>query len=122
MVALARERFPQVADNLREKDLFSVEPSQSSFDWVVCSGSLNYGHDQAAYEQAIRLMFSLAKIGAAFNVLSIYADFMEAGYFYASPEETFRFCRTLTPWVTLIHDYMPHDFTVILRRERQVYD
>ncbi|OGP71635.1 MAG: hypothetical protein A2Y80_07085 [Deltaproteobacteria bacterium RBG_13_58_19] len=121
MIAVARRRFPELKDNFRERDLFSAAQETGSFDWVLCSGSLNYGYDQASFQEAVRVMFRLARKGVAFNVLSTYADFMEEEYFYARPEETFSFCRTITPWVNLIHSYMPHDFTMILKKERDDY-
>ncbi|MEW6386289.1 MAG: class I SAM-dependent methyltransferase [Thermodesulfobacteriota bacterium] len=121
MIAVARARFPELTNNFCEQDLFFAPAEKGVFDWVLCSGSLNYGYDQASFAEAIRVMFRLARLGVAFNVLSTYADFMEAEYFYADPEETFRFCRTLTPWVNLIHSYMPHDFTMILKKERDDY-
>lgn len=121
MIAVARERFPEQRDNFCERDLFSAAPETDLFDWVLCSGSLNYGYDRTRFEEAIKVMFQLARVGVAFNVLSTYADFMEGDYFYARPEETFTFARTLTPWVNLIHAYMPHDFTMILKKERDDY-
>lgn len=121
MIATARQRFPELKDNFSERDLFSAAPEIDSFDWVLCSGSLNYGYDQVRFNEAVKVMFQLARVGLAFNVLSTYADFMEGSYFYAHPEETFAFARTLTPWVTLIHAYMPHDFTMILKKERDDY-
>jgi hypothetical protein len=42
----------------------------------------------------------------------------EPGEFYADPVEIVRFCRSLTPWVVLRHDYLAHDFTVYLYRDR----
>lgn len=121
MIAAAKQRFPELGDNLVEQDLFSALVDVATCDWSICSGSLNYSYDQSSFEEAIKTMYRLARRGLAFNVLSTYADFMNERYFYAEPEKTFTFCRTLTPWVDLIHSYMPHDFTMILKRERDVH-
>jgi len=59
-------------------------------------------------------MFSLATSAVAFNTLSTWAQDQEAGEFYADPLKVVEFCRTLTPWVVMRHDYHPRDFTVYL--------
>jgi SAM-dependent methyltransferase len=64
--------------------------------------------------RSIAKMFKMCRKGVAFNSLSSYADEKEPGEFLASPEETFAFCKTLTKFVTLRHDYMPHDFTIYM--------
>ena len=114
MIAIANGRFPELGDRLLERDLFSAPGDVASCDWVICSGSLNYSYDQSSFEAAIRTMYGLASKGLAFNVLSTYADFVDKDYYYAEPERTFTFCHTLSPWVNLIHSYMPHDFIGIL--------
>ncbi|CDN13322.1 hypothetical protein RintRC_4207 [Richelia intracellularis] len=53
----------------------------------------------------------------AFNSLSSWGTQKESGEFYADPLATVKFCRTLTPWVILRHDYMQHDFTIYMYRE-----
>lgn len=120
MIATARTRFPELCDGLVERDLFCESGLVGTHDWVLCSGSLNFSYDQQSFETAVRIMYRLALKGVAFNVMSTYADFMNDKYYYAAPEHTFSFCRALTPWVDLIHSYMPHDFTVIMKRERDV--
>jgi hypothetical protein len=53
-------------------------------------------------------------LALAFNSLSNWANDQEANEFYADPVQVLNFCRELTPWVVLRHDYHPRDFTVYM--------
>ena len=33
---------------------------------------------------------------------------------YSDPSQVFRFCKSLSEWVVLRHDYLPHDFTIYM--------
>ena len=44
--------------------------------------------------------------------------FVKEGEFYTDPLQTLAFCRTLTPWVTLRHDYHSRDFTIYMRKDQ----
>jgi SAM-dependent methyltransferase len=97
------------------------EPGNDRFDVVTANGIFYLlGCDAPDLMRLIiRRMFDLACIAAAFNSLSAWATAQEAGEFYAHPLETVEFCRTITPWVVLRHDYLPHDFTIYMYREPQ---
>ena len=56
----------------------------------------------------------------AFNSLSSWANDKEKGEFYADPLEVLKFCKTLSPWVVLRHDYHSRDFTIFIYKERNV--
>ena len=116
MVREARARFPRAAFTVEDVTHPGMEPPASTPDYVVASGLFSY-MDDAKMRPALTRMFSWCRKGLAFNLASSLAPEQEPGVYYADPVETFRFCRTLTPWVTLRHDYLPHDFTVYLRRE-----
>jgi SAM-dependent methyltransferase len=93
----------------------------ATFD-VVSANGIFYLLGEAAENQMkaiIQRMYSLAKHAVALNSLSAWASVKEPGEFYADPLETVRFCRTLSPWVVLRHDYLPHDFTIYMYRDRQ---
>ena len=64
-------------------------------------------------------MYALATQAVAFNSLSSWTQDQEKGEFYADPFATVEFCRQLTPWVVLRHDYHSRDFTIYMYRERQ---
>lgn len=123
MIAQARERFPHLS--FVQGDASSPDTPLPASDYVLASGLFSYMvNDEARFQATLTRLWETARRGVAFNVLSTLADkttkeaTAAAGLFAADPLETFRFCRTaLTPWVTLRHDYLPHDFTIYLYRE-----
>ena len=50
-------------------------------------------------------------------MMTAYVDFREDRLFYYSPEEIFRFSKTLTKRVLLRHDYPLFEFTVYLYKD-----
>jgi hypothetical protein len=62
-------------------------------------------------------MFRRCRRGVVFNSLSTWASVQEQGEYYADPLEVVAWCRELSPWVVLRHDYLPHDFTVFVARQ-----
>lgn len=92
-------------DTLNER--FDVVSANGIF-YLLGSGA------EAMMKDLIRTMFSLADHALAFNSLSGWTEDPEAGEFYADPVETLLFCRKLTPWVTIRHDYHPRDFTIYM--------
>jgi hypothetical protein len=59
-------------------------------------------------------MWELAAEAIAFTSLSTWAAKRSLGEYHTDPAEVLSFCRSLTPWVRLRHDYLPHDFAVFL--------
>jgi hypothetical protein len=65
-------------------------------------------------------MFALCRKGIAFNCLSTWGAADDGGSEYREdPLRCLAFCRTLSPYVVLRHDYHPGDFTLYLRRQAQ---
>jgi len=92
-----------------------------TFDVVTANGIFYLLGDQAwpMMQQMIERMYALATTAVAFNSLSAWAPEQEAGEFYADPLQVVDFCRRLTPWVVLRHDYHPRDFTVYLYKNNR---
>jgi SAM-dependent methyltransferase len=92
------------------------ETFREEFDVVTANGIFYLLGDEASHlmHHIIRRFYGLARCAVAFNSLSSWVPVQEPGEFYADPLETLGFCRTLTPWVVLRHDYHPRDFTVYL--------
>jgi SAM-dependent methyltransferase len=86
------------------------------FDLVTANGIFYLLGDEAwpTMQEIVRRMYAVAEHAVAFNSLSSWAEDKDAGEFYADPAEVLQFCRTLTPWVVLRHDYHPRDFTVYM--------
>jgi len=89
---------------------------RDGFDLVTANGIFYLLGDEAwpTMQEIVRRMYAVAEHAVAFNSLSSWAEDKEAGEFYADPAEVLQFCRTLTPWVVLRHDYHPRDFTVYM--------
>ena len=88
-------------------------------DYVIGSGLFTFG-DQKLMEMTIEAMFKVCNQALAFNSLSSWAVQKDLGEFYADPLTTVEFCRSLTPWVVLRHDYMEHDFTIYMYRQPKI--
>jgi len=86
------------------------------FDLVTANGIFYLLGREAwpTMQEIVRRMYAIAEHAVAFNSLSTWAEEKEAGEFYADPAEVLQFCRTLTPWVVLRHDYHPRDFTIYM--------
>lgn len=119
MVEYARHRFPNV--NLEVRDLLTETDTLSRFDYVLASGIfyLRKLEPMIYLETMIHRMFSLCRYGVAFNTLSSLAPQKTANEFYADPAEVLAICLKVTPQVVLRHDYLPHDFTVYLYKEKE---
>ncbi len=109
MIERARSRFPEIDFKVVDILIENVP----NFDIVAMSGVFTY-QSEAFMQQMIRVAFAKANTVLAFNALSSWADQQEEGEFYADPLQTFAFCKTITPWVTLRHDYHPGDFTIYM--------
>lgn len=113
MVSEARRNHPDL--DLRVANIFDTSFDRT-FDVVTANGIFYLLGERAwpMMQQIIERMYALAKSAVAFNSLSAWAKEKDAGEFYADPLLVVDFCRRLTPWVVLRHDYHPHDFTIYL--------
>jgi SAM-dependent methyltransferase len=120
MISTARERFPDVRFDIGTLT-GEMEIAVGEYDYVLASG-IFYRRQMSAegfMHRMLGAMYAHSRRGIAFNSLSLWAPDQETGEFYADPLATLEFCRTLTPWVVLRHDYHLRDFTIYLYRERQ---
>jgi ubiquinone/menaquinone biosynthesis C-methylase UbiE len=112
MVDHAQARFPDIS--VTNATLFDLSLPENSFDYLVASGIFFFRNERPEQylHETIRKMFFVSKKGIAFNSLSSWARKVNVGEFYASPSQIIDFCRTLSPFVVLRHDYHVADFTV----------
>ena len=68
----------------------------------------------------ITKMFEACEELVVFNSLSSWATDKVEGEFYADPLATLLFCKTLSPWVTLRHDYHPRYFTIYIYKNKNI--
>lgn len=117
MIAEARRTHPML--DLRQMDILTDAPA-GAFDVVTANGIFYLiRHEPTETMRAIiRRLFELSSYAVAFTSLSTRSPVFAAGEFYADPVETLAFCQSLTPYVVLRHDYLPHDFAVYMYREQ----
>ena len=119
MIIRARTRFPD--DDFINASIFDVELPEKKYDFVVASGIFFFRKEKPLEYmlQVINNMFRLCKKGIAFNSLSVWAKNKTDGEFYADPFEVIDYCRTLSPFIDLRHDYHLGDFSVYIYRDQQ---
>ncbi len=98
-------------------DLFDMDFSEQSFDWVILSGALNeqLGDSGKYARRVIKRMVALCRKGVAFNLLDarhINAHDLQSH----QPEEMLVWCLGLCPDCMLHDDYLKNDFTIHMRR------
>jgi SAM-dependent methyltransferase len=116
MIARARQRHLNTQFEIGA--VFDKLSQGVRYDYVIASGIFYYRQrepEEYMY-RVIDAMFSLARKGVAFNCLSSWTDYKEPLEFYADPIKTFSFCRNVTSFLGLRHDYHGADFTIYLRR------
>lgn len=117
LITAARNRHPHhefLEGNILDEHIFKNQ----KFDYVFASGIFSTYHKSALELQKsiINRLWSFSQCGIAFNSLSVWAENKEAGEYYADPFIVADFCRLISPWVVLRHDYHPRDFTIYLTK------
>lgn len=122
MLAFCQTRYPEA--NFELGSVADLGEVTAVFDYVIASGIFTHRiQDPVSYfHQGITLMWRLAGQALGFNALSQWAGMQEPDEFYADPLATIDFCRSLTPWVTLRHDYAAHDFTIYMFKNPPSHD
>jgi SAM-dependent methyltransferase len=116
MIETARERFPEA--QFEVKSVHEIEPS-NAYDYAIASGIFYYRQTEPFQfmKEMIARLFRTSNTAIAFNSLSGWAPEKDGKEFYANPLETLTFCRNLTSWVVLRHDYHLRDFTIYLYKK-----
>jgi hypothetical protein len=117
MISLAACKFPECRFNVfdSEKDIMIED-----FDYIFLCGVFNLnlkGLDKTIKNTLISL-FNHCRRALAFNALSAHDPKKSFEMHYISPEDIMEFAiKNLSPHVSLIHDRIPYDFTMFVRRE-----
>lgn len=117
LVTAAQKRHPHhqfITGDIQSEQILQDQ----SFDYVFASGVFSTYHKNAFgfQKSIINRLWSFSQCGIAFNSLSVWAENKEAGEYYADPFIVADFCRLISPWVVLRHDYHPRDFTIYLTK------
>ncbi len=118
MITALKNTYPQVTGftcNLLENHI-----QNKSWDIVVSSGIFNQvGSDDDNYtRKMIKAMWQLCNKSVAWNMLSTNADpsGIATTTRLSDPNKWVKFAKSLSKHVELRHDYLKHDFTIIIRR------
>jgi ubiquinone/menaquinone biosynthesis C-methylase UbiE len=120
MATAAKARFPDT--DFLHRDVLDLPRifKKNSFDFVFASGVFAYC-DFEPYEylkSAVESMYHTAKIGVAFNCLSTRGAQPNSDECQLSPSIVLDVLQDISPWVTVRHDYLPHDFTVYIYKHQ----
>jgi trans-aconitate methyltransferase len=112
LVTAARAKYPQA--RFENQDILDF--NDPKFDYVLSSGVMSFKVPQhfEKYFAMIKKMFSLTRLGLAFNMLDRRGHVDNELYAAYNAGEIEAFCRTLTPKVNLVTGYSPQDFTLFL--------
>lgn len=121
MIKTAQHRHPHaswiVGDILTETDI-------DRHDYVVCNGILTQKLGTSILDMnqflkaLVRRMFSLCKLGIAFNVMTSHVNFTAPNLYYRNPAELLAwFMSEISSKVILDHAYPLFEYTIYLYRE-----
>ena len=114
MISRCRKRYPD-SDFLTGSFL---DLGEIRADLLVASGIFNLrtSHPFEFLQETVEQMYQSCNKGIAFNCLSSRATKQESGEFHVDPEQVLELCRQMGADVTLDHSYLPHDFTIALKK------
>ena len=94
-----------------------LNASLPTVDVIIASGSLNYRTANAEHPWPIIYeMWRAARKGIVFNLLdkkNFTHDTFLCGY---DPQQIFVRCQKITPATDIISDYLPDDFTILMKK------
>lgn len=120
LIDLAKKKNPDLTLEIR--DILTDKFEENSFDVVIENGIFNVTLEKEdTLEFTKRMIAEMFKIAKKTVVLTFTSEYVDEGYnnpeiTYFSPTELFKYCKTLCRNVTLRHDYLPHDFTIIMQK------
>ncbi len=105
--------------DLRVSNVLDLDPAEERYDVVLAQGIfyLLDGDAESKMQELVRAMAALSVEATAFTAVSSWTPTPEPGEYYVDPVSLLAFCRTLTPFVTIRHDYHPGDVAAYLHHE-----
>lgn len=117
-IKVNRERFPEAHFELRD---ISRDGIAHRADYAVMCQVFNNKYASVSNDEVVKKAlaqaFAAVSEGVSVDLRTDYVNYREDDMHYFSPEEMFRFGKTLTPFVKLRHDYLPYDFTLMLYKK-----
>lgn len=112
----ARQLYPDAKFEVADFEEYIGGP----FDYVVASGvfAVKIPDYKEVYFKQIEKMFKIARKGIVFTMLNEAHHPNDEIYAAYSVEEVRTFCLLLTNTVVVYQDYLPHDFTIIVKHSQ----
>jgi len=117
LISLAKQKFPAIDFRVFNIDNDTLD---EDFDYVFLCGVFNLKIQELdrIIKNTLKKLFNHCRIALAFNALSSHNPKKDFELHYTKPEEVFKFAvDNLSPYVSLRHDRMHHDFTMIIYKE-----
>lgn len=114
LVSVCSIRFPEA--RFLCDDVVNI---RDSYDYILASGALSFAVPQGKeyYFNIIKVMHEHARKGIAFNMLNRAAHVSDDTFLSYDVDEVVSFCKTLSPRVEVVQNYLPWDFTVYMYKE-----
>lgn len=116
-----RQRYPEC--NFEVRDIFregiAITPDVVTFCQVFNNKYQGASNDDIV-KRAITIAFEKATVGVSIDMLGNHVNYQEPHLHYFSPEAMFTFAKSLTRFVSLRHDYLPYDFTLVLYKTQNL--
>ncbi len=117
LISLAAQKYPECRFRV-----FDIEKSEldEDFDYIFLCGvfNLKLEYIDKTIKNVLRKLFIHCGIALGFNALSDYDPQKSYELHYVSPKEMLEFAiKNLSPFVSLVHDRIPYDFTMFVRKE-----
>ena len=117
-IKICRKRYPEASFEITDIQNMTLT---NKYDYVISSQVFNNklvkDDNEEIIRDVIKKSYEICTKGVAIDMLTKYVDFMKDGLYYYSPEEIFKFCKTLTKRVVLRHDYPLYEFMIYLYKD-----
>jgi SAM-dependent methyltransferase len=121
LVSLAAAKYPECRFSVFDMQTDSLG---EDFDYIFLCGVFNLKLQdlEETIHAVLKGLFKHCRISLAFNALSAHSFKKSVELHYLSPGSMMDFAiRNLSPHVSLIHDRIPDDFTMFVRRKEITY-
>lgn len=114
ILAVARERHPGLT--VEERDVLEDPYPDEAFDYVFLSGIFNrrLSDNEGFLERLLACAYRTCAVAVCANMTTDQVDYRDDHLYYFNPEGVVRFCRSLSRFVALRHDYPLFEFTVFI--------
>ncbi|MCB4421665.1 class I SAM-dependent methyltransferase [Synechococcus sp. HB1133] len=97
-------------------------------DYSFVSGTFNNNRIDADHfwKTSVKKLFTASSKGMSFNMMSKYVDYESPGLYYVFPEDVYRYCKSITPYVEICNAYAftrakpPFEFVVNLYKNPKI--